>query len=116
MGMSKYRIKREPKPINPSTPQAAIYMRSCKDIVAEALTQSKWVFDPLRKDWFTPEEFKALNERIVVGNQNYLDQVQIKDPREGIKAGYQRMLDIQIKHEDFVKRVVDYYKGKNNGI
>jgi hypothetical protein len=110
MGMSKYR---RPKTIDPIEPEPVyVYVRSVKDIVGEAKKKKMWVYDPGKKDWFSPEEFESLWGRVCNGIQPFLDKVQIRDPMEGIRAGNQRLQDMQIKLEDFTKKVVEYYRGE----
>src|SRR5689334_772628 len=104
MPMAKYRVKREPLPADETTqPEPVESKRGCKDISMEAKNRNHWIYDPSSKKWYTPEEFMELNERIVTGNEQYLSQVKIMDPLDGIKAGYVRLLDTQIKLEDFTK-------------
>src|SRR5438046_1067852 len=98
MPMAKYRVKREPAPVDEATqPGPVERTRGCKEIAMEAKRKHHWIYDPSSKRWHTPEEFLVLNERIVSGNDVFLLQVKIMDPLEGVKAGYVRLLDTQIK-------------------
>ncbi len=75
-----------------------------------------WVYDPSRKKWYTPEEFSVLDERIVSGNEKYIAQVKVMDPRDGIKAGHQMLLDIHTKPEDFTRGLLIITRTKSRDI
>lgn len=79
-------------------------------IYNEAKSKNRWIYDPEIKRWMTPEEFKAFEERITGGEPNRLAKLQIKDPMEGIEAGYIQLQYLKERMEIFVKRVVEYYK------
>jgi hypothetical protein len=86
-------------------------MRGCKEIATEAKNKKLWIYDPSTRAWYTPEEFLEKFGRILTGQEKFLSQVQILHPDEGVKGGFKRMLDLQIKMEDFVARVTRYYRG-----
>jgi hypothetical protein len=77
----------------------------------EAKAKKHWIYDPEIKRWLSPEEFLELEKRISGGEPNRLSRLQVKDPLEGIEAGYMQMQDLKNRMEIFVKRVVEYYRG-----
>lgn len=108
----KYRIDQKKVSIDNSTfqPDRVLPIRTCNDIVREASKRNLWLYDPRDKSWYSPEEFSTKFERIVAGNEKFLEKIQIRDPIDGIKGGYKRLQDIQIKLQDFTGRVLQYYK------
>ena len=86
--------------------------KTLKEVYNEAMSKNMWIYDPSRREWFSPQEFKAFYERYVVGFANFFEQCQIKDPHEGIHAGYTRLVEVQNKLEDLTKRVLQHYKEK----
>jgi len=84
--------------------------RTVKSIAHEAKQKHHWIYDPSEKAWYSPEVFLEKHERHTTIGQDFLAQCQVRDPFEGIRAGFQRLLDMQIKLEDFAKRVVGYYR------
>ena len=88
------------------------HIKTCKDIAREARSANMWVYDPSTKTWYNPEDFFQQYGRVATGYEKFLEQVQIKDPLEGIKAGYQRLIDLQVKLEAFTKRVVEHQRAK----
>jgi hypothetical protein len=111
------------KPADPNaktTEQVYAYIASIsKQIIAtpsylaiynEAKTKHHWIYDPSIKRWMTPEELKGFEERISGGEPNRLARFQIKDPMEGIEAGYIQLQSLKERMEIFVKRVIEYYK------
>ena len=87
-------------------------VRGCKEMVQEAKNKDFWLYDPITKTWYSPEEFWEKFGRIVTGNEKFLAQVQVRHPVEGVSAGFQRLQDIQIKLDDFIQRVLNYYRNK----
>lgn len=87
-------------------------IRNCEDVAKEAMSRKMWVYDPTNKGWFTPEEFSSKFGRLSQGYEVFVQRVQIRDPRDGLNAGFRRLLDMQIKLEEFAKKMTDYYKGK----
>ncbi|MBB2146908.1 hypothetical protein GM921_15495 [Pedobacter sp. LMG 31464] len=76
----------------------------------EAKLKKHWIYDPDIKRWQSPEEFLELEKRISGGEPNRLSRLQVKDPIEGIEAGYLQMKVLKERMEIFVKRVIEYYK------
>lgn len=62
-------------------------IRTVKQIGYEAQMHKHWIYDPRTKDWFSPSEFIDKYGR-TPSNQDFLNQLQIRDPADGIKAGY----------------------------
>jgi len=88
--------------------------RTCMAMAKEAAKQKLWLFDPSIKAWHTPEEFIKRYENVSFGDPKFLNQIELKCPLEGIRAGYQQLNSIQMRLEEFTKRVVNYYKNKQS--
>ena len=108
----RYRNNDEKTPFyDESTQQAPIErVRNCHDVSQEALRKRWWVYDPSNKEWYTPQEFEIKFGRISHGNEKFIEQVQVRDPKDAVKAGFKKMLDMHIKLEEFVKKMTEYYK------
>lgn len=86
--------------------------RGCKELVQEARSKDHWLYDPVSKTWYSPEEFWEKFGRIVTGNEKFLALVQVRSPDDGINAGFQCLTDVQIKLADLMVRVMSYYRKK----
>jgi hypothetical protein len=89
-------------------------LRSCQSLVREAQRQHFWLYDPDLKAWYSPEEFEDKFGRVVSGNEKWLARIQVRDPMEGIDAGYQRLQDLEIKLKDFTQKVIQYYRQRRS--
>ena len=78
-------------------------------IADEAKAKGLWIYSPLYKQWYSPEHFKHIIH-YAEAKEDFLKQLQIRDPIEGISAGFLRINEIQNKLNVFAKRVLDYYK------
>lgn len=89
-------------------------VRSYKDIATEARTRGLWIYDPTNRCWYSPEEFLKQFERVSGKSvEKQLAQMQIIDPLEGVKAGNQKINDLQKKLEDFTWRLINYFRQGN---
>ncbi len=95
-----------------SQPKRVQVMPAYLKIYEEAIAKTHWIYDPSIKRWQSPEEFLALEERISGGEPNRLARLQVKDPLEGIEAGYLQLQQLKERMEIFAKRVVAYYRKK----
>jgi hypothetical protein len=84
--------------------------RSCRSLVQEARHKQFWLYDPKGKGWYSPEEFENKFGRVVSGEEKWLATIQVRDPQEGIAAGYQRLHDLEIKLKDFTVKVIQYFR------
>ncbi len=80
-----------------------------RKIADEAKSKGMWLYDPSYKNWYSPEDFKHIFH-FDDASDKFLQQLQIRPPSEGIKAGFKRLTDIQNKLQAFIKMVIDYYK------
>ncbi|WP_026896757.1 hypothetical protein [Daejeonella oryzae] len=87
-------------------------IKSCSQIVQEALSKKYWIFDPQDRHWYTPEELLDKYGRITKGAEDFFKRLQIRDPLEGLKAGHQKAEDLKVLVEALSIRVVEYYKNK----
>jgi hypothetical protein len=87
-------------------------MRSCSSLVREGKQKQFWLFDPNTKAWYSPEEFEEKFGRVVYGDEKWLQTIQVRDPQEGIDAGYLRLKDLEIKLKDLTIKVIHYYRQK----
>jgi hypothetical protein len=74
-----------------------------------ACIRRAWIYDPMMKRWYTPEEFYELTAKYYADHK-YFYQVKIKDPLEGLEAGYKQMERLQDRLKAFSKKIIDYYK------
>jgi len=93
-----------------SLPKPTVSVPSYLAIYNEAKSKNQWVYDPQIKRWMTPEEFKGFEERLSGGEPIRLARMQVKDPIEGIEAGYVQLQSLKERMEIFVKRVLEYYR------
>ncbi len=80
-----------------------------KQIADLAKSKGMWLYCPLYKKWYSPEEFKHIFT-YANAKPDFLKQVQIKHPSEGVNAGFKIMSALQTKLQNFAKSVLDYYK------
>jgi hypothetical protein len=82
---------------------------SARRIADEAKVKNCWIYSPDYKRWYSPEEFKHI---FTYANapDDFIQQLQVLDPREGIQAGFQRMTDINNKLQIFAEKVLEYYR------
>ena len=78
-------------------------------IADEAKAQGLWIYCPSYKRWYSPEDFEHIFH-YADAKDDFLKQLQIRDPLEGVIAGFQRMTEIQDRLKIFAKRVLEYYK------
>ena len=97
---------------NQQRPEDIKPVLSLKDIAREALNKKLWIYDPSSKQWHSPEEFLTKYERVTSGNDQFLKQVELKCPFDGIMAAHQQINSIQMRLQEFSKRVIEYYKNK----
>lgn len=81
-----------------------------KRLADEAKRQGKWLYDPSYKKWYDPEQFKHAFH-YANADEAFLKQLQIKDPREGIDAGFKQATELLSRMQTFALRVAEYYKG-----
>lgn len=77
----------------------------------EARKHNAWLFDPDAKRWYTPEEFVAHTSQFP-DNAQIFTKAQIRNPVDGINAGYKHIASLYDKLQIFTQRVVDYYRKK----
>jgi hypothetical protein len=80
-----------------------------KRIAAEASRQGMWLYDPSFKKWYHPEEFEHIFT-YANAKDEFLKQLQIKNPEEGIKAGFQQLTALEKKLQIFILKVNEYYR------
>lgn len=61
------------------------------------------------KKWYSPEEFKHVFS-YADAKDDFLKSLQIRNPEDGIQAGFKKLADLQTKLQQFSKTVIDYYK------
>lgn len=79
----------------------------------EAKAKGVWLFCPQYKMWYSPEEFKHAFS-YANASDDFLQQLELRHPLDGLDAGFQRLQQTQEKLQIFAKRVMDYYS-KNAG-
>lgn len=116
-GIDRYRPRKSSfaiDEINQERPEDIKPVLTVKGITAKARAQKLWVYDPSQKHWYNPEEFETKYERVVRGNEKFLQQVELKCPFEGIIAANQQIESIQSRLKYFTMRVIDYYRTYKN--
>jgi hypothetical protein len=77
----------------------------------EAKKHNAWLFDPVVKRWYTPEEFVAETSQFPDSAQIFT-QIQIRNPIDGINAGYKHIASLYEKLHAFTQRVFEYHRKK----
>ena len=80
-----------------------------RKIADEAKEKGLWIYSPSYKWWYSPEDFKH-SFTYANATEDFLKQLQIRDPLEGVNAGFQRIKQLQDKLDVFAKRVLEYYR------
>lgn len=80
-----------------------------RKIADEAKQKGMWLYDPEYKKWYSPEAFRHTFS-YAQANDDFLKNLQLRHPEEGVKAGFKRLSDLQTKLQHFAKAVIDYYK------
>ena len=83
-----------------------------KELAAEAKRKEMWLFDPTYRKWYSPEDFLHIFQ-YANAPQDFLKQLQLRHPVEGVQAGFKRLNEIQSKLDAFSRSVIDYYKKKS---
>ena len=81
-------------------------------VVKKAKAQRLWIFDPKVKRWWTPEEFMAQYERFENLDPKWFENLQVRDPLEGVEAADIQVKSILDRKAILIKKIVDYWKGK----
>lgn len=82
-------------------------------LLNEAIRKDFWLFNTEIKRWYTPDEFRQLNERIDRASQNrLLEKYKVMDPLEGLDAAHRQLESLRTRLEVFEKKVVEYYRSK----
>jgi hypothetical protein len=74
-----------------------------------ASTRKAWIYDPVIKRWYTPDEFFELTAKYYADHKIFY-QVKIKDPLEGLEAGYKQMEQLQERLKAFSRKIMEYYR------
>ncbi len=75
-----------------------------RKIADEAKSKGMWLYDPSYKKWYSPEDFKHIFH-FDKASDEFLQNLQLRHPSEGIQAGFQRLTDIQNKLQAFINLV-----------
>ena len=75
-----------------------------RKIADEAKSKGMWLYDPSYKKWYSPEDFKHIFH-FDNSSDEFLKSLQLRHPSESIKAGFQRLMDIQNKLQAFITLV-----------
>ena len=80
-----------------------------RKIADDAKSKGLWLYDPSYKKWYSPEDFKHIFHYANPSDE-FLQKLQLRHPSEGIRAGFQRLTDIQNKLNAFINLVMNYYR------
>jgi hypothetical protein len=72
-----------------------------KVIAAQARKEKLWIFDPVDKSWYNPDELEATFQWYLTGAAEIMQRVVLKDPFISIETAHKRL-------SEFTKRVLDY--------
>jgi hypothetical protein len=70
-----------------------------------------WIYSPLYKRWYSPEDFRHIFTYANT-SEDFLNQLQIKHPNEGIEAGFKRLMEMQNKLQALINLVWNTIKNK----
>lgn len=84
---------------------------TAQKICDAAKARGAWIYDPEIKQWYTPEEFFELTGKYYTGHQIF-SKVKIKDPVEGLEAGYKQLEKLQERLKVFSRKLFHYYRTK----
>jgi hypothetical protein len=89
-------------------------------IAREATQRGLWIYEPNYKRWYTPEDFLHVFGHVKSYDAELYKKMQIRNPIEGINAGFKQIDDVYARLKVFSERVAKYYqedsqkKTKNN--
>lgn len=79
-----------------------------RKIAEEAKRRGMWLYDPVYKNWYSPESFNH-TFTYAHADEKFLKTLQVRHPKDGIDAGFRKLEDLETKLKNFVKLVNDYY-------
>ncbi|TDH18467.1 hypothetical protein EXU57_22970 [Segetibacter sp. 3557_3] len=80
-----------------------------KRMAEKAKEEGKWLYDHEYRWWYSPEDFEHIFSYANASDE-FLKRLQIRDPREGIEAGFKKVAELQNKLQILVRAVSEYYK------
>ncbi len=83
---------------------------TAQKVADKARAHSAWIYDPETKTWYTPDEFVAQFTRYFADHPLFY-RVKIKNPLEGLQAGYKQLEILQARLLDFSKKIIGYLNG-----
>lgn len=83
--------------------------------VASAKQADSWIYDPSHKYWYTPDEFaKKFKDRWDFNKSElWFESLQIRNPMDGLRAGFKQLEDMRKKLELFSEKAFMYYRQKS---
>ncbi len=90
------------------TPPRQKDMLNAQKVKDLANANGLWIYHKEANQWFTPEEFEKAYANYYRGHPLF-NSVQLKNPLEGIEAGYKQLYKLQEKLREFSLKVVKYY-------
>ena len=81
---------------------------NARKIADEAKSKGMWLYDPKYKMWQSPEQFKHSFTYANITDE-YIKTLQIRDPREGVAAGFKKLNDLQSRLKHLTQAVFEYY-------
>ena len=61
-----------------------------RKIAEEAKAKGMWIYSPAYRKWYSPEEFKHIFS-YANATEDFIKQLEIRDPLDGMNAGFQRL-------------------------
>jgi hypothetical protein len=83
---------------------------TAQKVADKAKAARAWIYDPATKTWYTPEEFTEAFARSYADHPLFY-RVKIKNPVEGLQAGYKQLENLQARLLEFSKKVIGYLNG-----
>ncbi|TFF39199.1 hypothetical protein [Mucilaginibacter psychrotolerans] len=80
-------------------------------VCVNARESNCWVYDPETKTWYSPEEFLVAYGRYFAGHPLF-NRVQLRNPVDGLNAGYKQLERLHTRLLAFTQRVMAYYAKK----
>jgi len=81
---------------------------AAKTLAEEAKRRGVWLYDPSYRKWYSPEDFQHCFHYAKASTE-FLQQLQLRHPAEGIEPGFKQLLALQTKLDAFTRAVMTYY-------
>ena len=84
-------------------------------LAREASERGMWIYEQQYKRWYTPEDFLHTFGHIRSYDPELYATMKIRNPVDGINAGFKQIDDVYARLKIFSEKVAKYYQEKNSG-